>query len=99
MDIKPGSMGKPTPGNEVEIIDEDGSVCAPGEVGDIAVHLETPALFKEYYKDEERTKAQRRGNYFITGDRAKKMKMATSGLKAAETISSSAQAIPLGRLK
>lgn len=99
MDIKPGSMGKPTPGNEVEIIDEDGNVCVPGEVGDIAVHLETPALFKEYYKDEERTKAQRRGNYFITGDRAKKMKMDTSGLKAAETISSSAQAIPLGRLK
>ncbi|WP_366203934.1 acyl-CoA synthetase MbcS [Bacillus safensis] len=72
MDIKPGSMGKPTPGNEVDIIDEDGNVCAPGEIGDIAVHLETPALFKEYYKDEERTKAQRRGNYFITGDRAKK---------------------------
>ncbi|UYO34849.1 acyl--CoA ligase [Bacillus zhangzhouensis] len=72
MDIKPGSMGKPTPGNEVDIIDEDGNVCAPGEIGDIAVHLETPALFKEYYKDEERTKAQSRGNYFITGDRAKK---------------------------
>jgi len=72
MDIKPGSMGKPTPGNEVDIIDEDGNVCAPEEIGDIAVHLETPALFKEYYKDEERTKAQHRGNYFITGDRAKK---------------------------
>lgn len=72
MDIKPGSMGKPTPGNEVEIIDENGQICAPGEIGDIAVHLETPALFKEYYKDAERTKAQRRGDYFITGDRAKK---------------------------
>ena len=72
MDIKPGSMGKPTPGNEVDIVDEDGNICAPGEIGDIAVHLETPALFKEYYKDEERTKAQHRGNYFITGDRAKK---------------------------
>ncbi|WP_272511787.1 acyl-CoA synthetase MbcS [Bacillus altitudinis] len=72
MDIKPGSMGKPTPGNEVEIIDENGQICAPGEIGDIAVHLETPALFKEYYKDAERTKAQRRGGYFITGDRAKK---------------------------
>lgn len=72
MDIKPGSMGKPTPGNEVEIIDENGQICALGEIGDIAVHLETPALFKEYYKDAERTKAQRRGDYFITGDRAKK---------------------------
>ncbi|MGE6628867.1 acyl-CoA synthetase MbcS [Bacillus sp. NPDC077027] len=72
MEIKPGSMGKPTPGNEVDIIDENGNSCALGETGDIAVHVETPALFKEYYKDEERTKAQRRGNYFITGDRAKK---------------------------
>lgn len=43
--IKPGSMGKPTPGNQVEIINEDGEICKPGEVGDIAVHLSTPALF------------------------------------------------------
>ncbi|WFE13190.1 acyl--CoA ligase [Bacillus atrophaeus] len=72
MDIKPGSMGKPTPGNQVEIINEDGDICKTGETGDIAVHLSTPALFKEYYKDPERTKKQVRGDYFLTGDRAKK---------------------------
>nr|WP_206699654.1 acyl--CoA ligase [Bacillus atrophaeus] len=72
MDIKPGSMGKPTPGNQVEIINEDGGICKTGETGDIAVHLSTPALFKEYYKDPERTKKQVRGDYFLTGDRAKK---------------------------
>lgn len=99
MDIKPGSMGKPTPGNEVEIIDENGQICAPGEIGDIAVHLETPALFKEYYKDAERTKAQRRGDYFITGDRAKKMKTGIFGLKAAGMTSLSAQVIQLVHLK
>ncbi|MCY9124037.1 AMP-binding protein, partial [Bacillus inaquosorum] len=43
-----------------------------GEVGDIAVHLSTPALFKEYYKDPDRMKTQIRGDYFLTGDRAKK---------------------------
>ena len=43
-----------------------------GEVGDIAVHSETPALFKEYYKDPERTAKQYRGDYYVTGDRAKK---------------------------
>lgn len=55
MELRPGSMGKPTPGNRVEIINEDGVPCEIGEVGDIAVHVSTPALFKNYYKDPERT--------------------------------------------
>ena len=72
MEARPGSMGKPTPGNTVEIINDLGEICAPGEVGDIAVHIETPALFKEYLKDPERTAMQFRGDYYITGDQAKK---------------------------
>lgn len=72
MEARPGSMGKPTPGNTVEIINDLGEICAPGEVGDIAVHIETPALFKEYLKDPERTSMQFRGDYYITGDQAKK---------------------------
>ncbi|MGG3560353.1 acyl--CoA ligase [Neobacillus rhizosphaerae] len=71
MELKPGSMGKPTPGNRVEIINEEGQVCAIGEVGDIAIHVETPALFKNYYKDPERTAMQFRGDYYVTGDKAK----------------------------
>ncbi|MGQ0518578.1 hypothetical protein ACT453_55420, partial [Bacillus sp. D-CC] len=35
-------------------------------------HIETPALFKQYYKDNERTAMQFRGDYYITGDKAKK---------------------------
>ncbi|MBM7648811.1 acetyl-CoA synthetase [Bacillus ectoiniformans] len=71
MELKPGSMGKPTPGNRVEIINEDGEPCPVGEVGDIAVHIDTPALFKNYYKDPERTAMQFRGDYYLTGDKAK----------------------------
>ena len=71
MELKSGSMGKPTPGNRVEIINEEGRVCSVGEVGDIAVHVETPALFKNYYKDPERTAMQFRGDYYVTGDKAK----------------------------
>ncbi|MFX3673240.1 MAG: acyl-CoA synthetase MbcS [Paenisporosarcina sp.] len=70
MDARPGSMGKPTPGNLVEIIDEYGEICEVGVVGDIAVHIDTPALFKAYLKDPERTIMQFRGNYYITGDKA-----------------------------
>ncbi|MCQ6274400.1 acyl--CoA ligase [Bacillus sp. V3B] len=72
MELKPGSMGKPTPGNRVEIINDKGEICDVGEVGDIAVHKDTPALFKEYYKEPERTAKQYRGDYYVTGDQAKK---------------------------
>lgn len=72
MDARPGSMGKPTPGNRVEIINDEGELSDVGEVGDIAVHVSTPALFKEYLQDPERTSMQFRGDYYITGDRAKK---------------------------
>ncbi|MBO0602935.1 AMP-binding protein [Sporosarcina sp. E16_3] len=71
MEARPGSMGKPTPGNKVDIIDDEGNPTVPGEVGDIAVHVSTPALFKEYLKDPERTTMQFRGDYYVTGDRAK----------------------------
>jgi acetyl-CoA synthetase len=71
MEIKAGSMGKPTPGNDVKIINDEGELCSVNEVGDIAVHKDTPAMFKEYYKDFERTAKQYRGDYYITGDRAK----------------------------
>ncbi|WP_342505446.1 AMP-binding protein [Sporosarcina sp. FSL K6-2383] len=71
MEARPGSMGKPTPGNKVDIIDDEGNPITAGEVGDIAVHMSTPALFKEYLKDPERTHMQFRGEYYVTGDRAK----------------------------
>ncbi|HJV31464.1 MAG TPA: acyl--CoA ligase [Bacillales bacterium] len=74
MELKPGSMGKPTPGNRVEIINDEGKICSVDEVGDIAVHVDTPALFKNYYKDPERTAMQFRGDYYVTGDKAKKDK-------------------------
>lgn len=72
MKVKPGSMGKPTPGNIVDIIDENGDPVNVGEIGDIAVKLDCPALFNGYYKDKERTEATKRGNYYITGDQAYK---------------------------
>ena len=70
MELRPGSMGKPTPGNNIKIINTEGEEVAPGEVGDIAVHKSSPALFKEYYRDLERTQAAYRGDWYITGDQA-----------------------------
>lgn len=70
MEQRPGSMGMPTPGNRISIIDMDGEETPVGEVGDIAVHKSCPALFKEYYREPERTLAAFRGDWYITGDKA-----------------------------
>lgn len=72
MEVRPGSMGKPTPGNQVEIVNEFGEPVGPGEIGDIAVHKTAPALFRGYYQDKDRTAAAFRGDWYLTGDQASK---------------------------
>ncbi|MDN6181864.1 MAG: AMP-binding protein, partial [Staphylococcus equorum] len=68
---RPGSMGKAIPGSHVTVINDDGELSKVGEVGNIAVPLDLPALFKGYYKDPERTAEPQNGDYFMTGDLAK----------------------------
>lgn len=70
--IRAGSMGKSIAPGIVEVIDEEGNPLPAGVVGDIAVHLDMPALFKTYFKDPERKANCSHGNYFVTGDRARK---------------------------
>jgi len=70
MPVRPGSMGLPMPGHEVEVIDPRGRPSAPGEVGDVAVRVGPPSLFLGYWKDPEATARCRRGDWYVTGDRA-----------------------------
>ncbi len=68
-----GSMGKPAPGIDLNIIDEDGNVLPTNTEGDIAVRVkpERPVgLFKEYWKEPDRTASVFRGDWYLTGDRA-----------------------------
>ena len=68
-----GSMGKGTPGFDIQVIDDEGSVRPPGVEGDIAIRVkpERPlGLFREYWKDPEKTAASHRGDWYLTGDRA-----------------------------
>ncbi len=71
MDVRPGSMGKPTPGHTVAIVDDDGNVLEAGAVGNIALHGRPPSLFSGYYKNAAETDATRRGPWYLTGDRAR----------------------------
>jgi acyl-coenzyme A synthetase/AMP-(fatty) acid ligase len=68
--VRPGAMGLPMPGIRVEVIDEHGAATPTGEVGDIAVHGRPPGLSREYWKDPAATARTRRGEWYLTGDRA-----------------------------
>jgi acetyl-CoA synthetase len=72
MEVRSGSMGKPIPENRVAIIDDEGNPLGANLIGHIAVHRDSPCLFKGYYKDEQRTTAAFIGDWYITGDRAQK---------------------------
>jgi acyl-coenzyme A synthetase/AMP-(fatty) acid ligase len=68
--IRPGSMGLPTPGHEVEVIDDEGIPAGPGVEGDIALKGRPPTLFAGYWQQPEETAAAFRGDWYVTGDRA-----------------------------
>ena len=70
MPVRPGSMGLPAPGQRVEVIDGAGNPQPVGEIGDIAVAVGSPGLFREYWKDPDITASTRCGDWYVTGDRA-----------------------------
>jgi acetyl-CoA synthetase len=71
MPIKPGSMGRPMPGINPAVIDEEGKIVPPGEEGDLAVKPGWPSMFRQYWKNEEMYNSRFRNGWYITGDRAR----------------------------
>ena len=73
LEPRPGSMGMPSPGVDLQVINDAGDILAAHEEGDIAVRIRPEApqgFFREYRNDPERTAATRRGDWYVTGDRA-----------------------------
>jgi acyl-CoA synthetase (AMP-forming)/AMP-acid ligase II len=62
----PGSVGKPFPGNEFVILDDDGAELPTGEVGTIWVKPAGSSF--EYHNDPEKTAATHRDGFFTVGD-------------------------------
>lgn len=71
MEPKPGSMGVPNPQYDVDLLRPDGSRAEDGEQGQIVIHTNNGkqlGLFKEYYRDAERTHEAWRDGIYYTGD-------------------------------
>jgi acetyl-CoA synthetase len=65
---RPGAIGKPVPGHTVAVIRPDGSECAPGELGQIAIRRPDPVMFLEYWGNGDATRDKFMGDWMTTGD-------------------------------
>jgi acyl-coenzyme A synthetase/AMP-(fatty) acid ligase len=69
-EIRPGSMGLPSAGHDMAVVDEDGRRLGAGEEGDVALRGRPPTLFSGYWEQPDATEAVFRGEWYVTGDRA-----------------------------
>ena len=73
MEPRPGSMGKPAPGYDIDIVRSDGTSCTPDEVGEIVIRIEKGrpfGMFSGYYGDPKLTEKVFEGGIYHTGDTA-----------------------------
>lgn len=70
-DGKAGSIGKPLPGIEIDLLDEDGNRVAEGEIGELAVKREPDSL-QRYWSNEHRTATTFSGPWLRSGDLVRK---------------------------
>jgi long-chain acyl-CoA synthetase len=66
MPQKPGSVGKPIPGVEVLVVDDNGTPVPTGEIGEVIAR--GPNIMKSYYNMPEETAATLRNGWLYTGD-------------------------------
>ena len=73
MEPKPGSMGKPAPCYNVDLIDDEGHSVNIGEEGQIVIRTDDYkpiGLFKGYYRNDKETAKSWHGGIYYTGDMA-----------------------------
>ena len=72
-EVRPGSMGKPSPAFEVALLDDGLRELTAGQEGEVAIRVKPKrplALFREYWRNPEENKLRFQGDWYLTGDRA-----------------------------
>ena len=67
-EVKPGSLGRALPGHDVEVLDPEGRALPIGETGVLAAKAPDPVFMLGYWNNPEATKANFRGDWWMTGD-------------------------------
>jgi acetyl-CoA synthetase len=69
--VRPGSMGLPYPGHDVQVLGPDGARSQTGEVGEVVVRAPDPTMLLEYWNRPEATRDKFQGAWLRTGDLAR----------------------------
>jgi acetyl-CoA synthetase len=72
MPIKPGSMGKPFPGVEAAIVDENGNKIRANKEGNLAIKPNWPAMMIKIWKNGKKYRSYFKKGWYISGDKAYK---------------------------
>ncbi len=70
-DIKLGSMGRPIPGIELAVVDDDGNPAPPGQEGDLVARPGWPSMFQTYWRNDEMYQSKFKNGWYYSGDRAR----------------------------
>lgn len=71
MDIKPGSMGKPIPGVEAAIVDNQGNELPPYRMGNLAIKKGWPSMMHTIWNNPEKYESYfMPGGWYVSGDSA-----------------------------
>lgn len=71
MAIKPGSMGRPVPGVEAAIIDDQGNVLPPFRMGNLAIRTPWPSMMRKVWNNPAKYEEYfRLTGWYVSGDSA-----------------------------
>ncbi|WP_100011739.1 acetate--CoA ligase [Lentibacillus sediminis] len=70
MEIRPGSMGKPIPGVEAAIVDNEGNELPPNQMGNLAIKEGWPSMMRAIWKRPEKFESYFINGWYVSGDSA-----------------------------
>lgn len=72
IEIKPGSMGKPLPFIDADIVDDEGNILPPQTEGNLAIKPFWPSIMRTVWQNKKKYESYFINGWYLTGDRAKK---------------------------
>ncbi len=73
-DVRPGSMGRPIPGTEAGIVDDEGRPVPDGTEGNLCLKPGWPSMFRTYWNKQSQYESRFKNGWYFSGDRARRDK-------------------------
>lgn len=70
LEIRPGSMGKPIPGVEASIVDNEGNEIPPNQMGNLAIKAGWPSMMREVWNNKGKYESYFINGWYVSGDSA-----------------------------